>query len=186
MFRQAAVSCYRNALELAPTADRWRYYLGRSLQEEGDLEGALAALDGVLERRPDDLAARLAAAEIELELDRPERAEGHLARVRETHPRSVSALALAGQIALSRGDWQAAVDALEAALAEVPEANRLHYSLGLAYRGLGDMERAREHLEARGPVGVRPPDPRMDELRDLAAGETVHLLRGRQAFRAVF
>ena len=32
-------------------------------------------------------------------------------------------------------------------------------------------------------MGVRPPDPLMDELRELAGGEAVHLLRGRQAFR---
>ena len=70
----------------------------------------------------------------------------------------------------------------QAALQAAPDANRLHYSLAMAYRGLGDMEAARRHLEQRGTVGVRPPDPVVDQLQLLTEGERVHLVRGRLAF----
>jgi tetratricopeptide (TPR) repeat protein len=73
---------------------------------------------------------------------------------------------------------------LEAALRAVPAANRLHYNLAMAYRGLGEMEKAKAHLERRGTVGLRPPDPLVDELQELTLGERVHLVRGRMAFAA--
>jgi Tfp pilus assembly protein PilF len=52
----------------------------------------------------------------------------------------------------------------------------------MAYRGLGDQDAARRHLEQRGTVGVRPPDPVVDQLQLLTEGERVHLVRGRLAF----
>jgi len=66
----------------------------------------------------------------------------------------------------------------------VPVANRIHYSLGMAYRGQGDLEKARAHLQQRGTVGVKPRDPLTDELQDLLKGERVHMLQGRLAFNA--
>jgi tetratricopeptide (TPR) repeat protein len=52
----------------------------------------------------------------------------------------------------------------------------------MAYRGLGDMDNARRQLAHRGTVGVRPPDPVVDQLLLLTEGERVHLVRGRLAF----
>lgn len=179
----AATACYRNARTLSPGEMKWHYYLGRILQEDGDLEAARKELEESLGVGAEYLPALYSLAEIEIELNRLEVAERYLEKILREFPNSASALALEGQIALSRQDWEPAVAALEAALAEIPAADRLHYSLGLAYRGLGDLDKAREHMALRGPVGVRPPDPLMDELQTLAGGEAVHLLRGRQAYR---
>jgi Tfp pilus assembly protein PilF len=87
-----------------------------------------------------------------------------------------------GQLALEGREYGDAVMYFQAALGAAPEANRLHYSLAMASRGLGDMEAARRHLELRGTVGVRPPDPVVDQLRLLTEGERVHLVRGRLAY----
>jgi tetratricopeptide (TPR) repeat protein len=89
-----------------------------------------------------------------------------------------------GEIALSRKEYPLAVEYLESALAAVPEATRLHYPIALAYRGMGETEKAQEHLALRGEVGVRPADPLVDELQELKRGERVYILRGRTAFRA--
>ena len=48
-----------------------------------------------------------------------------------------------GQIAMSRRDYAEAWDHFEKTLAQVPGANRVHYSLAMAYRGLGDAEKVK-------------------------------------------
>src|SRR6185436_6953525 len=65
-----------------------------------------------------------------------------------------------------------------------PGANRIHYSLALAYRGAGDLARAEANLAKRGPVGIRVADPLFDQLPDLIEGERLHLVRGQTALAA--
>jgi tetratricopeptide (TPR) repeat protein len=72
----------------------------------------------------------------------------------------------------------------EKTLAQVPEANRVHYSLAMAYRGLGDVDKVKAHLAQQGTVGVRVSDPLVDRLQDSLAGERLHLSRGKVAFEA--
>ena len=177
-----AEAAYRNAHALSPGDPRWAYYLAHLLQGEGRFEEA-AALYGetlAIEATP---AALVHLGEVYLELGRLDDAEAALRRVLSAAPESPSARALLGQIALSRNEHALAVQYLESALAAVPQATRLHYPLALAYRGLGELEKAQEHLALRGEIGVRPPDPLIDELEELKTGERVHLLRGRTAFR---
>jgi tetratricopeptide (TPR) repeat protein len=85
---------------------------------------------------------------------------------------------------MSKRSYAEAVDHFEKTLAQVPGANRVHYSLAMAYRGLGDVEKVKAHLAQQGPVGVRVADPLVDSLQDLIAGERVHLARGKVAFEA--
>jgi tetratricopeptide (TPR) repeat protein len=177
-----AEAAYRNAHALSPGDPRWVYYLAYLLQGEGRFEEA-AELYGetlAIEATP---AALVHLGEVLLELGRLDDAEAALRRVLSAAPESPSARALLGQIALSRDEHALAVQYLESALAAVPQATRLHYPLALAYRGLGEMEKAQDHLALRGEIGVRPPDPLIDELEELRTGERVHLLRGRTAFR---
>jgi len=51
----------------------------------------------------------------------------------------------------------------------------------MAYRGLGDATKAKEHLTKQGSVGVRVVDPLIDRLPELIMGERLHLIRGRLA-----
>ena len=132
--------------------------------------------------QPYDFAALVRFGEVSLDLDRLDDAEAAYRRALTLNPGSPSVMAGLGQLALSRQEYGDAVMYFEAALRAAPEANRLHYSLAMAYRGLGDMEAAKRHLELRGTVGVRPPDPVVDQLLLLKEGERVHLVRGRLAF----
>ena len=68
--------------------------------------------------------------------------------------------------------------------AEAPGADRLHYPLGLAYRGLGEGAKAADHLARAGKTGVRPADPLRDEVEGLRTGERVHLAKGKAALQA--
>jgi tetratricopeptide (TPR) repeat protein len=175
---------YRNARALAPADPRWVYLLARLEQDAGSLDEAEALYRRALELRPGDPPALVHLGEVLLALDRLDEAEKVLQEALAAEPGSPAAHAALGQAALSRRRHEDAVRHLEAALAAVPEANRLHYPLALAWRGLGEMEKAQEHLAKRGLVGVKPRDPLFDQLQELKRGERVHILRGRKAFRA--
>jgi tetratricopeptide (TPR) repeat protein len=89
-----------------------------------------------------------------------------------------------GQVAMANRNYAEAVAQFEKTLAAVPGATRVHYSLAMAYRGLGKMEQVRAHLAQQGSVGVRVSDPLVDGLRDLIQGERLFLSRGKVAFEA--
>lgn len=89
-----------------------------------------------------------------------------------------------GETALAERHFKEAIIHLRAALEKAPEATRLHYSLAMAYRGLGDLDQARRHLEQRGTPGLRPVDPVVDQIAALLRGERVHRLEGQLAYAA--
>jgi tetratricopeptide (TPR) repeat protein len=180
----ASEPCYLNAIELAPGDFRWVYYLGNLYQVSGRFEEAARYYEQALDLRNDDVPALIHLGEVRLELNDLDPAEAALQKALRLKPSSPAAKSTLGQVALSRQDYQDAVEYLEDALAQMPQANRLHYLLGMAYRGLGELDRAREHLAQRGMVGVRPVDPLMEEIKELVQAETIHILRGRMAFRA--
>lgn len=181
---EAAEVCYRRAGALDTGIGDWVYYLGHVAVARGDLEGAVRHFSEALTVIPDDLALLVHLADALIELDRLPAARELLERAEELAPRTPVVWARLGELALAEGNHQEAVDRLTAVLEAVPRASRLEHALGMAYRGLGDIEAAREHLARRGEVGVAPTDPRMEELAGLQVGERVHLLRGRKAYRA--
>ena len=177
-----AGACYVNANQLAPQDFRWLHLMADVNRLAGVLEDAATLYEAAWSLEPYDFAALVRLGEVSLELNHPEVAEAAYRRALTLNPSSPSVMAGLGQLALSRQDYGDAVMYFEAALRAAPEANRLHYSLAMAYRGLGDAEAAKRHLELRGTVGVRPPDPVVDQLQLLKEGERVHLVRGRLAF----
>ncbi len=179
----AAMPCYANALRLQPVNVAWSHYLGLLQQETGKLAEAEASYRRVLASFPDFHPARIHLGEVLLAGNRPEEAEAEFRQVLAKEPDNAAAQAALGEVFLSRRQYAEAVRYLEGALAAAPDADRLHHPLGLAWRGLGDVDKAREHLEKAGRVGVRPADSLVNEMESLRQGPTVHLLRGRMAFR---
>jgi tetratricopeptide (TPR) repeat protein len=179
----AAIPCYGNAVRLAPRDFRWSYYLGRLQQEGGRLAEAEASYRRALDLQPGYVPARVHLGEVLLAGNRTDEAEAVLRQALTADSKNAAARAALGEVFLSRRQYREAAEQLEAALAAAPEADRLHHPLGLAYRGLGEMDKAHEHLKKAGKVGVRPADPLTDEMEALRQGSTVHLLRGRVAFR---
>ncbi len=179
-----AAICYTNAERLAPNNFKWAY-LGAVLdQAAGRLDEAVTGYLRTIELEARSLPAMVRLGDVYLSLLELEQARHWLERALKLDPTTAAARASLGQIALSEKQYQQAADHLEAVLEQVPAATRLHHPLGLAYRGLGDMDKARHHLGLRGAVGVRAPDPLIEELVELKVGERVFLLRGRVAFRA--
>ena len=67
---------------------------------------------------------------------------------------------------MAQKDYARAAQHLEQALALDSKASVIHYSLAMAYRGLGDHRRAESHLQQRGTLQIRP-DPLRKELDEL-------------------
>lgn len=177
---EPAEACYRNAARIAPADPRWPHALGVLLQEAGRLD---EAAQGYRAAGTADVAALVHLGEIARLQGKAGAAETVLRQALAADPSCAAAESLLGQIALDRKDFSTAVRRLEAALAAVPGANRLHYLLAQAYRGLGDAVKAGEHLAKTGQVGVRPADPLIDELDSLRSGERVRLARAKTAYQ---
>ncbi len=164
-----AERCFRNAQQLAPDDFRWPYYLGHLARSKGRLTAAVEHFERVLSLRPDDLAALTWLGTVTIDDGRPEAAVPILARARSLHPDTAAVLFQLGRAAVAQRDYAGAVELLEDALRLNPAATTIRYPLALAYRGLGDLEQARLHLEqTEGGAGdsavVALPDPLMAEV----------------------
>ena len=179
-----ARECYLNASLLAPTDFRWLYLLGKLEQQEGRFEEAIRRYQAARILRPDYVAVPVNLGNIFLELNRLDDAVENFKAALETDKNNPAAHYGLGQVALSRRSYSEAVNYFEQTLAEIPAANRVHYSLAMAYRGLGDANQVKAHLAQQGTVGVRVPDPLVESLQDLIEGERLHLTRGKMAFEA--
>jgi tetratricopeptide (TPR) repeat protein len=183
-FFPQAEECYRNARALVPDDFRWSYLLANILYGDGRAEEAESYYESVRKLRPDYQPAAVNLGNIHLRQNRLDQARENFAEAIKIDANCAACRYGLGQAALSAKEYKQAVDYLERALMEAPQANRIHYALAMAYRGLGDIEKARTHLEQQGPVGVRVSDPLIDGLRHLIKGDRLHLIQGRKAFDA--
>src|SRR2546425_6771000 len=179
-----ARECYLNASGLASKDFRWVYLLGRLDQQEGRIDDAIRRYRVASQLSPDYVAVPLNLGDIYLQQNRLEEAERSFKAALQIERTNAAAYYGLGQVALSRRNYSEAISYFETALSSAPDANRIHYSLAMAYRGFGNAEKAKDHLAQRGSVGVRAADPLVDGLQQLIKGERVHLIRGRLALEA--
>lgn len=165
-----AQECYLNASRLSPKDFRWVYLLGRLDQQEGRADDAIQRYLIARALQPDYVAVPLNLGNIYLQMNRLDEAKESFRAALEIEPNNPAANYGLGQVALSARLYAKAVEHFEKALAQAPAANRIHYSLAMAYRGLGNDEQAKSHLAQQGPVGVRAADPLFDSLQDLIKG----------------
>ena len=180
----AAEASLLNAQTLQPDDGRWPYYLGRVHEANGDLEASAASYRRAVDLRPDDLATRMLLANVLFAQGELEAAERIYSRALERHPDAPAAQAGLGRVALARREYAGAAARFEQALAAAPWATAVHYPLALAYRGLGDMERAEAHLQRQGDVEALSPDPLRQELDELLESANAYNIRGGRALDA--
>ena len=174
-----AERCFRNAQALTPDDFRWPYYLGHLFRSTGRLTEAAGHFERALELRPDDLAALTWLGQVHIDAGRPDAAEPHLATARALHPDTPAVLFQLGRAAAARRDYARAVALFEDALRLDPAATALRYPLAMAYRVLGDLDRAQAHLDRSGQrvgggAGVTLPDPLMAEVNTALRSPQVH------------
>ena len=179
-----ARECYLNANELAPKDFRWIYLLGKLDQEADRVDDAIRRFKLVRALQSDYLAAPINLGNLYLQLDRLQEAKQSFTEAAAIDAKNAAANYGLGQVALSERRYAEAATYFEQALEQLPGANRIHYSLAMAYRGLGDTEKVKTHLALQGTVGVRVADPLIDNLQKLIAGERIHLIRGKLALES--
>ena len=168
-FDDVAGSSFENARRLTPEDYRWSYYLGVVAERAGESKRAVSAFQRVLELRPGDTPCLLRLGRTAITDGRIDDAES---RYREALKVGAGAAALygLGRVAMARGQYDMAVKLFEQVLAAQPEATSAHYQLGLAYRQLRDLDRARDQFAQRGTQDPVFPDPLVDSLSLLATG----------------
>ena len=184
-----AQACYEAALRIQPEraqADsaKWAYLLAYSYQESGDFEAALKSYRRSLELAPDYTTSRYRIANMLALLNRGKEAQSLLESIIADTPGHAAALALLGDIHLQAGEYQTALDYFQRALAGQPQARQLHYRLAQVYRGLGQIDKARAHIERHGKQAPRVDDAWLSEMQTLSRSSQYFLELGMRAARA--
>jgi tetratricopeptide (TPR) repeat protein len=181
-FLDSAEPAYVNARRLASGNSEWPHLLGVLYQQTGRLEESAEAFTAARRLQPRDHAAAVYLGDIYLNLNRLVDARDQFQSVIDVFP-AVARRGL-GDVAMRERKFAEAVEHYRAVLDRVPQAAAMHYSLAMAYRGLGRLDDAREHLERRGPGGVHAADPIVDALQTLVRGERAWVMLGRRAYEA--
>jgi tetratricopeptide (TPR) repeat protein len=184
--QEPARLCYRSAHILDSGEFRWAYLLGLVERKLGEHSVSDAAFDEALALRPDDLPSLVWRGENAIDQGRLEEAERIFQKVLEISPLCVQARYGLARTALQAGRPRQALVDLEPAHAAQPQASSILYSLGVAHRSLGDLERAtlffdqvpRSHLVRR---GIAFDDPLLREVKALERGAMTHEHRGLKA-----
>ena len=180
-YREAAEACLLDAEALAPDAVKWPYYLAHLYKAGGDNAKSKAAFERALRLQPRNVSALVWLGDAFLDQGRPEAAQPLFERALAEDSQSIAALVGLGRAALARSDYAHAVDHLEQALAIDSRQAAIHYPLAMAYRGLGQQDKADAHLRLRAPGTIRPSDPLMSELETILESPVAYEVRGAKA-----
>jgi tetratricopeptide (TPR) repeat protein len=181
-FFEPAAASYDNARRLSPRDHRWPHLLAYLREQTGAFDEAIDLYQSALRLEPADHAADVRLAGVYLQLDRRGEARSRFDAQRSRFP--ASSFAGLGEIALRERRFEDAIRLFNEALRRAPRANSLHYSIGMAFRGLGRLDEAREHLARTGQGRVRPGDPLVDGLPALLRGVQSLLNQARVEFQA--
>lgn len=111
-------------------------------RQKGDIDGAIADYDQIIERYPDNLSARLARASAHLQKQEPDAALSDYAKVIELDPKNTYAYLGRARIHGTRRDFIHAIADYDQALLVHPDNVIVHVDRGLAYIRTGDVDRA--------------------------------------------
>lgn len=183
-FIDAPEAFYLNAQTLSPSDGRWPYYLGQLYMNQGEFVKAGAAFERALGFQAEDVPTLVSLGEVYLAQGQPETAEPLFSQALSREPGSVWARVGLGRAALARRNYTQAVDHLEEALQVDPEAAGIHYPLAMAYRSLGELDKAEMHLQERDSGTVRRPDPLVQSMRESLRSASTYEREGIQALES--
>ena len=159
--------CYENAVDLAGSAPLWNYHLAIAARQGGDFDGGLELLRSLAEKHPKFAALHHRLGVTLMEAGHIDEAETAFQVARNLAPSAPAPMVGLADVKLRRGDHAGAAFLLEQAIEIDPTGAAAHYSLGLAYRGLGRSQEAAREL-GRG-LNARPrfmPDRLSGQMRE--------------------
>jgi tetratricopeptide (TPR) repeat protein len=162
--RQSAVNSYRHAERLAPEDYRWAHLLGSVLQSVGDADRARKRFRRVVTLEPRYAPAWVYLGQLELEQNRRAEARDAFNRALAIEPDCTPCRVGLGRVALLDADYERALELFRQALELSPASSNIHYHLAMSFRGLGQVDEAKRHLEQRGPVKAGIADPLLAEV----------------------
>ena len=178
---EPARTFYLRACALEADSFRWAYYLGVVESASGRTGEAAASFSAALALDPSYIPARLAAADGSLKSGELENSERVYRETLELSPTLASAHLGLGRVHAARGNSDAAVEEYEKACELHPGFSAAHYALAMAYRDLGEQQKANYHLSLYEPnEGSRPivEDPLLEEVRRKEAGADAYTRAG--------
>jgi len=140
-----AISAYTEALKRNPPADvrdEVRHELAECQLKQFRYQDVLATIGDLT--TPEAISFRVEAISA---LGRPAEADRILAEGIESHPENARLLRIRGERARAHGDYAAAAEFLERAVAIDPSDFRAHYQLVLTYEGLKQLEKAEKQRQ---------------------------------------
>ncbi|MGH9465659.1 MAG: tetratricopeptide repeat protein, partial [Thermoanaerobaculia bacterium] len=176
--RPAASAALENALRLDSTDFRWPYALGIVRRGDGALDEARRRLLQAAELAPTYAPLQLRLGDLLYDQGEAGAAEQRYRQALGLDPTLAGAEAGLGRIAYDRGESATAAAHFERALALQPTATALHHQLGLAYRALGERDKARAELAANRGGRLRIPDPVLDDAAAQLDSSQAHFSAG--------
>ncbi len=173
----AAAVCLDQLRELAPADFQWAYFKLLLHIALGDLEAARTSADEALTIRPDDPPTLIRLAELHVAAGDVDAAEAAYEAAIEAYPESATARVGLGYIALERDDPAKALQIFQEVAASQPEGSEANHHVGLAYRALGDADRAAEAWRLNQDILIPMYDPLLERLRPLEEDVTLPLDR---------
>jgi Flp pilus assembly protein TadD len=135
------------ATRIAPNLDKALNNLGVVLARSGDWDGALAVYRKGLAIDPANAMILTNLARVYQQTGRAQEADQVLAQIDETNNTNPFFYVYQGEVALSKGEEDKALDYMVKALRLDSEAPEVHVGFVKVYLAVGDMEKARHHLE---------------------------------------
>jgi tetratricopeptide (TPR) repeat protein len=143
-----AVSEYRKAIELNPTAADLHYRLGRAILLQSHapevLEQAKKEFQAELKVSPEDSACEYQLGEIAQTQGDIAQAKSHFEHALALSPNFAQALIAVGKIHAQQKQYDKAISVLTRATALQPGSEAAHYALLTTYRNAGQMDKAKE------------------------------------------
>lgn len=180
-----AEAAFENARILAPAEARWVYFLALMHQYNGELEKAVTSFAQVLNLQPENLPTLLRLGKVRFEQAKMQDAKGLYNRALNVDIQSAAAHYGLGRVSSANEKYLEAVEHFEKALTLQPQADRINYFLGIAWRNLGEPEKAKTYLAKHGSNEPSFADPLFDQIsggESRISGLWAHMNAGSQAF----
>ncbi len=177
----AAAICYRRAHQLAPTEFKWLYDLAYVEMKLGQYRRAVTHFRMVVKTHPDYMPAQLHLAGCLLYLHQLAESRAVYEEIVKKYPGNPEGFYGLGRTEAEQGDTKEAAAAFQKACELFPRYEAAHYALAMAYRTLGQAQKAKEQFaEYRANTVAVPPevDPLRAAVQQLDQTPAHYLQRG--------